>query len=107
VNLETLETLIQKAVVFPDPHEFHSTWLGNKAVYRTGMVLANGAQLVILAPGVNKFGEDQTIGALIRKYGHRWNSCNDRSGECQCGSRRRSKRGCAPHSRIFGTAFHE
>jgi hypothetical protein len=65
------------------------------------MALANGAQLVILAPGENKFGEDKTIDALIRKCGYRWNSRNDRSGECQCGSRRRSKCGCAPHSRIF------
>jgi hypothetical protein len=48
VNFETLETPIQKAVVYLDPHEFHSTWLGNKAVYRTRMALANGAQLLIL-----------------------------------------------------------
>jgi len=48
-----------------------------------------------------RFGEDKTIDALIRKYGYRWNYRNDRSGECQCGSRRRSERGCAPHSQIF------
>jgi nickel-dependent lactate racemase len=71
VNVETLDAPIRKAVVYLDPHEFHSTWLGNKAVYRTRMALADGAELVILAPGVKEFGEDTAIDALIRKYGYR------------------------------------
>lgn len=71
VNLETLDIPIQKAVVYLDPLEFHSTWLGNKAVYRTRMALADGGELVILAPGVKEFGEDKTIDTLIRKYGYR------------------------------------
>ncbi|HEV3305812.1 MAG TPA: lactate racemase domain-containing protein [Candidatus Sulfotelmatobacter sp.] len=71
VNFEILDTPIRKAVVYLDPHEFHSTWLGNKAVYRTRMALADGAELIILAPGVKKFGEDLAIDALIRKYGYR------------------------------------
>ena len=71
VNFEILDAPIQKAVVYLDPHEFHSTWLGNKAVYRTRMALADGAELIILAPGVEKFGEDAAIDALIRKYGYR------------------------------------
>ena len=71
VNFETLDTPIRKAVVYLDPHEFHSTWLGNKAVYRTRMALADGAELIILAPGVKEFGEDKTIDTLIRKYGYR------------------------------------
>jgi hypothetical protein len=56
---------------FLDPHEFRSTWLGNKAVYRTRMALADNAELIILAPGVNRFGEDPAIDALIRKNGYR------------------------------------
>jgi nickel-dependent lactate racemase len=52
VNVETVDAPIRKAVVYLDPHEFHSTWLGNKAVYRTRMALADGAELVILGPGV-------------------------------------------------------
>jgi nickel-dependent lactate racemase len=71
VNFEILDEPIEKAVVYLDPHEFHSTWLGNKAVYRTRMALADGAELIILAPGVKKFGEDLAIDALIRKYGYR------------------------------------
>jgi nickel-dependent lactate racemase len=61
---------IKKAVVFLDPHEFHSTWLGNKSVYRTRMALADGAELIVLAPGVHEFGEDKTIDMLIRRYGY-------------------------------------
>ncbi|MFZ3366266.1 MAG: lactate racemase domain-containing protein [Candidatus Sulfotelmatobacter sp.] len=74
VNLETLDMPIQKAVVYLDPLEFQSTWLGNKAVYRTRMALADGAELIILAPGVKEFGEDKTIDTLIRKYGYRGTS---------------------------------
>jgi nickel-dependent lactate racemase len=71
VNFEMLDAPIRKAVVYLDPHEFHSTWLGNKAVYRTRMALADGAELIMLAPGVREFGEDKAIDALIRKYGYR------------------------------------
>ena len=71
VNFEMLDAPLHKAVVWLDPHEFHSTWLGNKAVYRTRMALADGADLIILAPAVKEFGEDRTIDALIRKYGYR------------------------------------
>jgi nickel-dependent lactate racemase len=71
VNFEMLDEPIKKAVVYLDPEEFHSTWIGDKAIYRTRMALADNAELVILAPGVKEFGEDKTIDALIRKYGHR------------------------------------
>ncbi|MGP8269145.1 MAG: lactate racemase domain-containing protein [Terracidiphilus sp.] len=70
VNFEMLDQPIKKAVVYLDPREFHSTWLGNKAIYRTRMALADGAELIILAPGVKEFGEDKTIDVLIRKYGY-------------------------------------
>lgn len=71
VNFEMVAQPIKKAVVYLDPHEYHSTWIGNKAVYRTRMALADRAELVILAPGVREFGEDKTIDGLIRKYGYR------------------------------------
>jgi hypothetical protein len=70
VNFELVAEPIRKAVVYLDPHEFHSTWLGNKAVYRTRMALADGAELIILAPAVRQFGEDKCIDTLIRKYGY-------------------------------------
>ncbi len=71
VNFELVDEPIRKAVVYLDPDEFHSTWLGNKAVYRTRMALADGGELIVLAPAVREFGEDKTIDALIRKYGYR------------------------------------
>jgi nickel-dependent lactate racemase len=71
VNFEMVDEPIRKAVVCLDPDEFHSTWIGNKAIYRTRMALADGAELIILAPGVRAFGEDMGIDALIRKYGYR------------------------------------
>ena len=74
VNFELVAEPIRKAVVYLDPHEFHSTWLGNKAVYRTRMALADGAELIVLAPAVREFGEDKCIDKLIRKYGYRGTS---------------------------------
>lgn len=71
VNFEMLDRPIRKAVVWLDPDEFKSTWLGNKSIYRTRMALADGAELIILAPGVREFGEDPGIDTLIRKYGYR------------------------------------
>ena len=71
VNFELLEKPIRKAVVYLNPAEFHSTWIGNKAIYRTRMAMADDGELIILAPGVKEFGEDKGIDALIRKYGYR------------------------------------
>ena len=58
-------------MVYLDPDEFKSTWLGNKSIYRTRMALADDAELIVLAPGVHEFGEDREIDRLIRKYGYR------------------------------------
>ncbi len=71
VNFQVLDAPIQKAVVYLSPDEFHSTWLGNKAIYRTRMAMADDGELIILAPGVREFGEDTGIDRLIRKYGYR------------------------------------
>lgn len=70
VNLELLDAPIKKAVVYLDPSEFKSTWLGNKSIYRTRMALADGGELIVLAPGLSMFGEDDRIDQLIRKYGY-------------------------------------
>ena len=70
VNFVLMPNPIRKAVVYLDPQEFHSTWLGNKAIYRTRMALEDGGELIVLAPGVREFGEDRGIDNLIRKYGY-------------------------------------
>jgi len=71
VNFTTLPERLKKVVVWLDPGEFKSTWLGNKSIYRTRMAIADGGELVVLAPGVRTFGEDPSIDTLIRKYGYR------------------------------------
>ena len=71
LNLDLLERPLQKVVVYLDPHEFRTTWLGNKALYRTRMAIADGGELLILGPGVRRFGEDASIDRLIRRHGYR------------------------------------
>ncbi|MCL1929383.1 MAG: lactate racemase domain-containing protein [Treponema sp.] len=71
VNVSIMDESIQKAVVYLAPEEYRSTWLGNKAIYRTRMAMADGGELLILAPGLECFGEDRSVDALIRKHGYR------------------------------------
>lgn len=70
-NFIMVEKPIKKCIVYLDPAEFKSTWLGNKSVYRTRMALADGAELIVLAPALREFGEDPEIDRLIRKYGYK------------------------------------
>jgi nickel-dependent lactate racemase len=70
VNFQLVDKPLKKVVVFLDPGEFKSTWLGNKSVYRTRMAIADGGELIVLAPGLREFGEDSLIDSLIRKYGY-------------------------------------
>jgi nickel-dependent lactate racemase len=70
VNFEMLDAPLSKVVVFLDPAEFKSTWLGNKSIYRTRMAMADQGELIVLAPGLKEFGEDAEIDRLIRKYGY-------------------------------------
>jgi nickel-dependent lactate racemase len=71
VNFSVLPEQLSKVVVYLDDEEFHSTWLGNKSIYRTRMAIADRGDLIVLAPGVKTFGEDPQIDQLIRKYGYR------------------------------------
>jgi len=70
-NIDFVDTGIKKCVVYLTPDEFHSTWLGNKSVYRTRMAIADGGELLVLAPGIERFGEDPAVDQLIRKYGYK------------------------------------
>lgn len=69
-NLNYIDTPFKKVVVYLDKKEFKSTWLGNKAIYRTRMAIADGGELIVLAPGVERFGEDDENDYLIRRYGY-------------------------------------
>ena len=71
VNIHALPKPLNKVVVYLDPVEYKSTWLGNKSIYRTRMAIADGGELIVVAPGVKCFGEDGEIDRLIRKFGYR------------------------------------
>lgn len=70
VNFTLLDRPLHKVIVYLDPKEFRTTWLGNKSVYRTRMAIADEGELIVLAPGLKEFGEDKEIDRLIRKYGY-------------------------------------
>ena len=70
VNFTMVDKPLHKVVVYLDPNEFKSTWLGNKSIYRTRMAIADGGELTVLAPGLRQFGEDEEIDRLIRRHGY-------------------------------------
>ncbi len=70
VNFVMVEKPLKKVIVWLDPTEFKSTWLGNKSIYRTRMAIADRGELIVLAPALKEFGEDKAIDLLIRKYGY-------------------------------------
>jgi hypothetical protein len=71
VNFNLLDKPAHRMVAYMDPEEFHSTWLSNKSIYRARMAMADGGNLIVLAPGLETFGEDSSADALIRKYGYK------------------------------------
>ena len=70
-NITVLDEPLDKVVCVMQGDEFFSTWVANKAVYRTRMAIADGGELLIIAPGLKRFGEQADVDALIRKYGYR------------------------------------
>ena len=69
-NITLFDEPLQKIVCVMQGDEFFSTWVANKAIYRTRMALADGGELVIIAPGLKRFGEQPDVDAFIRKYGY-------------------------------------
>jgi nickel-dependent lactate racemase len=70
-NITVFDKPVKKMVAVMQPDEFRATWVANKAVYRTRMAIADGGELLIIAPGVERFGEQPEVDALIRKYGYK------------------------------------
>ncbi len=70
VNITILDEPLTKAVVYCSPAEYKSTWLANKSIYRTRMAMADGAELIIMAPGLERFGESQVGDRLVRRHGY-------------------------------------
>lgn len=71
VNINHVERPVKKCVVWMDPHSYHSTWVTNKAIYRTQKMVAEDGEIIVIAPGVHTFGENDLADAAIRKYGYR------------------------------------
>jgi nickel-dependent lactate racemase len=71
VNLFPLDRPAKKIITWMDPEQYTTGWVANKAIYRTRMAVADGGELIVLAPGVSAFGETAAQEALIRKYGFR------------------------------------
>jgi len=69
-NITVLDKPIPKIVCLMQADEFASTWVANKAIYRTRMAIADGGELVVIAPGLDRFGEQPEVDALIRKHGY-------------------------------------
>lgn len=69
-NIKVFAKPVKKIVAFMQGDEFRSTWVANKAIYRTRMAIANQGELLIIAPGLERFGEQPEVDALIRKYGY-------------------------------------
>ncbi len=69
-NITVFDQPVKKMVCVMQEDEFVSTWVANKAVYRTRMALADKGELLIIAPGLKRFGEQPEVDALIRKYGY-------------------------------------
>ena len=69
-NITALDAPLDKVVCVMQGDEFFSTWVANKAVYRTRMAIADGGELIIIAPGLKRFGEQPEVDQLIRKVGY-------------------------------------
>lgn len=70
-NITVFDRPVKKIVAAMRADEFRAMWVANKAVYRTRMAIADGGELLIIAPGVERFGEQPEVDTLIRKYGYK------------------------------------
>ncbi len=70
INIVHVEKRAAKVVAWLEPSELRTTWVGDKGIYRTRMMIADGGELVLLAPGVRAFGENEEIDRVIRTYGY-------------------------------------
>lgn len=70
LNIVHVERRAKKVVTYLDPEELKTTWVGNKGIYRTRMIVADGGELLVLAPGVKDFGENEEMDRMTRKFGY-------------------------------------
>lgn len=66
----TIVPPLKKVVAVMQGDEFFSTWVANKAIYRTRKAMDDGGELLIIAPGLKRFGEQDEVDQIIRKFGY-------------------------------------
>ena len=71
LNIVYTKRPARKVVCYLDPDEMKTTWISNKGIYRTRMIVADGGELIMMAPGIRSFGENPENDAIIRRYGYR------------------------------------
>lgn len=71
LNITHIGRPAKKVVTYLDPYELKTTWVGNKGIYRTRMAVADGGELIVLAPGVKAFGENKEMDEMIRTFGYK------------------------------------
>ncbi len=70
-NIFDLKAKFNEVIAYLEPKIYRSTWIGNKAIYRSRLLIADNATLRVVAPGVDRFGEDPSIDDTLRRYGYR------------------------------------
>ena len=101
-----LDAPLRKVVVYLDPSEFKSTWLGNKSIYRTRMALADDGELIVLAPGLARFGEDDQIDRIDPQIRICRDAARSGAGPKAGGSQTESGDGGPPDSWLLGRPVH-
>ena len=67
VHIRYTQRKYQTVVALLDPH-YDEMWVGGKASYKLGAIVADGGELIVYAPHLTKLSE--THGGLIEKYGY-------------------------------------
>ena len=70
LNITYLDRPAKKVVAYLDPKELKTTWVGNKGIYRTRMIVADGGELLLLGPGIQAFGENEEMDEMTRTIGY-------------------------------------
>ncbi|QDS97199.1 lactate racemase domain-containing protein [Adhaeretor mobilis] len=60
----------QQVIVRLNEKKYRSFWLSNKAIYRTRRAIATGGTIHVIAPGLDRLGENEIQSKLIGKYGY-------------------------------------
>jgi nickel-dependent lactate racemase len=69
-NITLFDEPVNKIVCVMQGDEFFSTWVANKSIYRTRMALADGGELVVIAPGLKQYKRNADMQDLAHATAH-------------------------------------